>query len=214
MSAPALNLDLSGIAVSQPRVPGPIASAFATVQTTMNSLGNIHIASDAAIATSKLELAAGSPTAIGMNNNVAYKAKNAAGTLKDLVKLGTDDLLRLSQINEKFGSTTTTRENQVIARGSDFVTGAGASSATKSVTMPVTFTDAGSYDVFVTIIGTKTGSDPSGRSDTNSNYTASTIRVQNSLAADSFTVEISLFTGNIASGHRILFSWLAIGTKA
>ena len=31
-------------------------------------------------------------------NNVAYKAKQAGGTVKDVMKLGTDDILRLSQL--------------------------------------------------------------------------------------------------------------------
>lgn len=57
MAAPALNLDLSGIAIGQPRVPDPIATALAAIQTTINSLGNIHIAADATIAISKTELA-------------------------------------------------------------------------------------------------------------------------------------------------------------
>lgn len=55
MAAPALNLDLSAIAIGSPRVPDPIANALATVQTTVNSLGNIHIATDANIAISKTD---------------------------------------------------------------------------------------------------------------------------------------------------------------
>lgn len=54
MAAPALNLDLSAIVIGQPRVPDPIANALSTIQTTINSLGNVHIASDAAIAITKL----------------------------------------------------------------------------------------------------------------------------------------------------------------
>ena len=54
MAATALNLDLSGIAVDQLEIPDPIANAFVAVQATMNNLGNVHIASDAAIAQSKL----------------------------------------------------------------------------------------------------------------------------------------------------------------
>lgn len=53
MAAPALNLDLSSIAIGSPRVPDPIANALSIIQTTINSLGNAHIASDAMIAISK-----------------------------------------------------------------------------------------------------------------------------------------------------------------
>ena len=58
MAAPQLSLDLSNIAIGKPRVPDPIATALALIQTTLNSLGNVHIADDAAIATAKLALAA------------------------------------------------------------------------------------------------------------------------------------------------------------
>ena len=54
MAAPALNLDLTGIAIGQPRVPDPIYNAFSAIQTTLNSLGNVHMAADMALATSKL----------------------------------------------------------------------------------------------------------------------------------------------------------------
>lgn len=57
MAAPALNLDLSAIAIGSPRVPDPIANALSIIQTTINSLGNAHIASDAAIEISKTALA-------------------------------------------------------------------------------------------------------------------------------------------------------------
>ena len=58
MAAPALNLDLSGLVLGQPRVPDPMYNALSSVQTTINSLGNVHIAADAGIVTSKLALGA------------------------------------------------------------------------------------------------------------------------------------------------------------
>jgi hypothetical protein len=89
MAAPALDLDLTGIAVNQLEIPDPIANAFVLVQTTVNSLGNIHVASDAAIATSKLQLASHSPTPIVLDNNVFYRALDAGAVLRDLLGLDT-----------------------------------------------------------------------------------------------------------------------------
>lgn len=91
MAAPALNLDLSGIAVDQLEIPDPIANAFSTVQTTVNSLGNVHIAADAAIDTDKLELGSGSTTVIVLNNNVALQFKNAAGSPAGSMKQNTSN---------------------------------------------------------------------------------------------------------------------------
>lgn len=91
MAAPALNLDLTGIAVDQLEIPDPIANAFANVQTVINNLGNIHIASDAAIATAKLELGGGSATSPITNNNVFYRSKKAAGAVSDLIGLDSAD---------------------------------------------------------------------------------------------------------------------------
>lgn len=100
MAASALNLDLSDIAVDELESPVPIANALSTIQSTLNNLGNIHVASDAAIATSKLELGAGSSTVIALNNNIALQAKLAAGTLVNLLKLDTsDNVLERANIN-------------------------------------------------------------------------------------------------------------------
>ena len=55
MAASALNLDLSGLVLGQPRVPDPIYNALTSIQTTINSLGNVHIAADAAIDPSKID---------------------------------------------------------------------------------------------------------------------------------------------------------------
>src|SRR5882672_5855937 len=100
MASPALNLDLSGIAIDQLEIPDPIANAFVSVQTTMNNLGNVHIAADAAIQTSKLELGAGSATSPVTNNNVFYRSKNAAGSLRDLVGIDSaDNIIFSANIN-------------------------------------------------------------------------------------------------------------------
>lgn len=174
------------------------------------NIDNTNIKSGAVIDPAKLDPAKN----IVLNNAVIYQAKNSAGTAKDLIKLGTDDFLHISQVQEKALAVTTNRVDQVICRGFDYVTGTGASSATKAITLPVTYDSADAYDVQVAIIGAKALGNPTARSNSTTNYTASTIRVVgNTMTSSAFTVEVSLFTGNITATDTILFSYICIGTK-
>src|SRR5262245_12204391 len=75
MAAPQLNLDLSGIALGQPRVPDPIANALAAIQTTVNARGDVHIAADAAINPSKINFGA-----TGAQSTIGYAETTTATT--------------------------------------------------------------------------------------------------------------------------------------
>lgn len=85
MAAPALNLDLSGIAIGQPRVPDPIYNALASIQTTINSLGNAHIAADADIDISKTTLGTFTDWSDWTPTYTGFSANPTTGSAKYMV---------------------------------------------------------------------------------------------------------------------------------
>ena len=94
-----------------------------------------------------------------MNNNVPYSAEQADTTKVDLMKLGTDDILKLSQLrlqdDDGNSITTTTKEGLRIDFGWVQVVGSGANSSNETVTFSPAFNSI--LWVLPGTLGAKTG---------------------------------------------------------
>lgn|SRR3990167_1851817 len=145
-----------------------------------------------------------------LNNNVPYKAKNAAGTAKDVLKLGTDDILRLSQIRYQSDTTNSIQENVLIQTGWGWIIGDGTTYISETVTFPTAFTTL--LAILGTPTGFKSGSNPTSIIDISvGNLTAA-------FAATNQTVssfQVGLWTtGTFSATGRYIYSWMALGIKA
>ncbi len=131
--------------------------------------------------------------AAGLNNN--FRNRSKAGDRQDI-------------------SSNVNVQNQIIQRGFNYITYAGGTpNSSKSITFPQVF-DSSDYDLFISNIGYKDGGDPTSRTD---------LTDQDSIAyfsSDTHTTAGFRVTGKTidgsspASSRRVLFSWVAIGTKA
>ena len=149
-------------------------------------------------------------------NNESYQAKQAGGTVKDLIKLGTDDILRLSQMRYQSITTNSTSENILIQRGFSFIQGDGANrSLQKTITFPTAFTTIPT--VVLTNIGYKSASDPTDEGDTSALaamkwkfgiYDTSTSQVSVQVIR---TSDDGADPGVLQTTNRYMFTWLAIG---
>lgn len=110
----------------------------------------------------------------------------------------------------------TLRYNQIIYRGWGFIAGTAADSTTIVVTLPNSGFDDANYDVVAHVIGTKNTTDPSSRADVDAGYPHK-LTILNSTTANTstqFQLRIADADGTvIATTRRIVFSWVAIGTK-
>ena len=155
---------------------------------------------------------------IQLANNVSYKAKQAGGTVKDLIKLGTDDVMRLSQIRYDDDGTPGTKEDIIIQTGWGQINGDGVNrTLTEAVTFPTAYTVP--LGVVVTFIGTKASSDAADVTEL-TGTSGGNKSDADSIATTGFNARISRVSndgadpGVFASGTRIGYSWIAWGTKA
>ena len=152
-----------------------------------------------------------------MNNNVPYRAKQAGGTVKDLMKLGTDDLLRLSQLRYDDDGTGSTKENIIFQAGWGQINGDGASrSLTEAVTFPTAYTTP--LGVFMSFIGTKSGSDATSVAQLTG--ASGAIKADgDSISTTGFNARVSRVSndgadpGVFPSGTRNGYNWISWGTK-
>lgn len=189
-------------------------NTFVTEVTT--NINNGNIAASAGIETSKLELATGSTTSPILGNAVALQSKNASGTAVDVLKLSSDNFLKLSQLPDRVegsGGTfvTSTKTDVLICTGMVYANGNGANSVDVAVTLPVTMADT-DYSVQFSCIGTKTTT-PSGRADINGNAEIwmNTIKT-GTKATTGFTLTMFRPSGNFTNVY-LLTEFLVIGKK-
>ena len=146
-----------------------------------------------------------------INNNESYQAKQAGGTAKDLITLGTDDILKLSQMRYQDLTTNSTKEGIFIQCGWSFVNNDGSEASSKTITYPTAFTTV--LAVIASLNGENaTGSDPTAITDSGTVVPTDTVQTTigvNSISTTTFAVTIKRTAA--ASGRRDLFSWIAIG---
>jgi len=143
------------------------------------------------------------------NNNVSYKGKNSGGTAKDLMKLGTDDVLLLSQIRHQGKTTNATKENVTIEYGWSFIQGDGANpDGTKLITLPTAF--SANPIVVISALGAATGV-PTSITDFTTK-SAATFATTEDLTLSDFLARVYNSSGaNLSSTRYYGFSWIAIG---
>jgi hypothetical protein len=184
-----------------------------TIVTLVNgNLDNANIASGAAIAGSKLASDGVTGTQIQLGNNDALNALNASSVEKALLKLGTDDILRLSQMRFQLDTTNSTQENVIMQAGWGWKIGDGTNSIAETVTFPTAITTV--LTVIPGLLGTL-GSDPAAIGDLTSGLPGA---IGWSVSADDiattgFTVTMSRNTGTFSAGTRYGYSWIAFGVK-
>lgn len=149
---------------------------------------------------------------IQLANNSALQALNASAVSTDTIKLGTDDYLRLSQLPYQDLTSNSTKTNVLIQSGWSFIQNDGSEASTKTITYPVAFTSI--LALSIDIVGVKSGSDPTSITDTAGVPITDT--VQQTVGA--YDIKTNNFVAEAkrtpaSSGERLLFSWIAIGTK-
>lgn len=123
-----------------------------------------------------------------------------------------------NQLNRKLYvqsiTTNALTANQLIYRGWGFTTALGAPTGIITITLPNGGFDDTAYDVFVTYLGEK-ASNPSSRIDID-NYVAGATAAEDPSLPRSATQFRAKFTRGATGGNFtiVLFSWMAIGTKA
>ncbi len=146
-----------------------------------------------------------------INNDEAYKAKQAGGSVKDLIKLGTDDILRLSQLRHQSNITNSTQENVLIQTGWGFILGDGSNSVGEIVTWPTAFGSI--LTVLHSQLGALTGSDPSSPTDLDlfGDFTTNT----EDITTSNMRINCVRLNGAVLGATtRYGYSWMVIGTKA
>ncbi len=151
-----------------------------------------------------------------MNNNVAYSAKQAGGSTKDVMKLGTDDILRFSQLRYQKDNaesiTSSTEENLSVQFGWGQVVGSGAVQTQDAVTFPTAFDSI----LYVGVSGL------GGKASAIANIT-DTIAVSEEPVVQAVVISTTGFTARLShndestimsNSRRFAYSWIAIGTKA
>jgi hypothetical protein len=159
---------------------------------------------------------------LDLANNVYVQIKNSSGTKTDVLKLGSDNIIHLSQIPDRVeGSSagsfaTNVRTDLVIITGM-FYKAANTGVAvidSATITLPVTMDDT-DYSVLLTSIGTSTDN-PSGRADTDGNSELFIAQVKSgSKTTSQFVAQLAQPSGsNFAGTMRLMCEFLIIGEKA
>ncbi len=95
-----------------------------------------------------------------------------------------------------------------VQHGWGFMLGSGTNSSSKTVTLPTAFSTS-AYIVVVTCLGYKTGSDPSGETDSTLAPTIiPTAKITNS---STFSVNLYDVSASMGATTRFLYTWVAIG---
>ena len=153
---------------------------------------------------------------LNMANAAAVTSRNAADSAdKDLVKLGTDDILRLSQMryqkDDSQSITNSTEENLLIQFGWGQIDGAAAVSIEEDVTYPTAFTSI--LFVIASFMGAKNNSDMTSITDNVSS--SKKVTTVSGISTTKFKLRISTGDGsNLVATTRYAYSWIAIGVKA
>jgi hypothetical protein len=145
-----------------------------------------------------------SPKAIKELND--FNGKMAKQTNKNTSDIGNVPLATQRQDN----TTNKTVSNQLIQTGWGYVLGNGTAFFTEAVTFPVAFDDR--PIVVATLSGYKSGANPTHQGDCSSYGEVDSMHVVGT-STTGFTACFN-FGGAVANTIRILYQWIAIGTKA
>lgn len=109
-------------------------------------------------------------------------------------------------------TTNTTYTNAVVQSGFSFVNGTGANSVSKTITFPTGFTTI--LGLIVGSMGTLNGSDPTSVTSITGEISGSVfVATATDVTLTTCNITVTADTGiTIASGLRVGFSWMAIGT--
>ena len=151
---------------------------------------------------------------IQLANNEALNALNASAAEKKLLKLGTDNYLKLSQLpfqSDNSNSTAnSTTEDVLIQYGWQQSNGSGTTQMSIAVTFPTAYTSV--PIIMMTCNGAKGGSAATSQTDLTAPQSVVITNVQ-SPSTTGFTGSMSRTT-NFGASDYYSFAWVAIGIKA
>jgi hypothetical protein len=149
---------------------------------------------------------------IQIENNAALNGLSSAAAEKMLMKLGTDNAVRIGQVSAQAQATNTIEDNVLMQTGWGFMTTPGGTgSVSRTVTFPVAYTKL--LGLVCTQLGQKVTTDPAVIPDLTTNFgVAMAGAVTPSLTG--FIATITLPTGSYGINERWAYSWIALGVKA
>ena len=153
--------------------------------------------------------------AIVLRNNQALEAQNSSAAATDIIKLGSDNYLRLSQIPYQANTTNSTQSNILIQTGWGFILGDTTDKVEKTVTYPVAFDTI--LAVIPTWLGAFAASDPTAITDFNVSVGSTSAIAAGAISITASSFQMSLNRSDlVAFGNttRYGYSWIAIGVKA
>ena len=150
-------------------------------------------------------------------NDLAYSAKQAGGSTVELMHLGTDDILRLSQIEVQENTTDSIATDVMIQTGWGFIDGVAATSITKTVTLATAIDEDETFSMIISPLGLLAGT-ATKISDFATSASLVTIRalvITSGSNVTSFTAQMSNTDGsNFNASNDYGFSWMVVGRKA
>lgn len=146
-------------------------------------------------------------------NDQYIRWNDSGGSLKDVIKLGSDNFLRLGQIERDNDGTASTMSDIMLQHGWGYIEGDTSVEVTETVTFPTAFNSA--PIVYISHPG-RTGSAPSAITDfTDVAGSGSLVRcATTSITASNFVARVKSSNANLGSGNFYGYTWLAIGSKA
>jgi hypothetical protein len=148
-------------------------------------------------------------------NNQNIQALNASAVAKNMIRLGSDNYMKLSQLPYQQDTTNSTKEDVLFQTGWGFIStgGGGVSQITETVTFPVAFTTL--LGIETTTVGLLAGSDPASIIALTATTGGDIISSIYQPTATNFISSLKVAGGtNFAASQRWGYSWLAWGTKS
>lgn len=148
-------------------------------------------------------------TAIQLDNNAYLQALNASATTKNLIKLHSDNYMRMAQLPRQDDTSNSTKEDVLIQYGYGVMATGVASSKTEVITFPVAYTS-------VPIVVLQYGGDDTAGATTlgaGGQEDQTAYGYATSVTTTTFVARLTS-TGNWAAGTTAFYHWVAIGEKA
>jgi len=157
-------------------------------------------------------------TGILINNNQAIQAAQAGGSAKDLIKLATDDILRLSQVRTQTDNSdsiaSATSENILLQLGWGQIIGVAATSMQETVTFPTAFGTILGVVVSLTAAKSTPAASAITGLDTEEGGGAGWSVSASDITTSNFNLTYARNTGNFSASIYYGYSWIAWGTKS
>lgn len=130
-----------------------------------------------------------------------------------VVKLGSDNYVRLSKLPYQSDTTNSSQTDVLIQSGWGWVSsgGGGSSLLSESVTFPVSYTTL--FTVQLTVVGTNSSADPTTIIQLTGDTAGDVLGSVEQPTLSGFIADLKLLSGTFGASQRWGYSWIAIGKK-